>query len=449
MMKIPKRIGHNIIVYVFLSLCFLCFSQYLGIRALNLLIVAVIIATACCANVDDLFVVMYATLPLYNLISYRAGSYSMHYIIIGIFIIKYFLHNKISLYKIMTFLILFTLRVFAADFVLLISWSLLILPLILTFDDAIWQRNFKRVVFWMNLTMLLSCIAGYIMMVTEKSIYTTAYLYISGVRTVRFAGVTGDSIVFGQTCVLIISLNLICCFFKTNHKKFYIVSTILLAIASLLSFSKMTLLCMCFVLIAFCILYAKEYVKDRKRLLKAFIFSGVIVAIVLALFIIIPNYSGNSAVLLGYIDRFTRDDLSTGRFSLWGTYLKMTVSKLHYLFVPLTSQEISTPIWNPSTGGYVSYVHNLYLETIAVFGWCAAITIFVWLFHRLYKYIALKNKIILMLPILVLLFMGIGSHGNMEYQFYLQLAIALACLQPAISKVLYKDSVRSIANAKS
>ena len=287
------------------------------------------------------------------------------------------------------------------------------------------------------------------MMVTEKSIYTTAYLYISGVRTVRFAGVTGDSIVFGQTCVLIISLNLICCFFKTNHKKFYIVSTILLAIASLLSFSKMTLLCMCFLLIAFCILYAKEYVKDRKRLLKAFIFSGVIVAIVLALFIIIPNYSGNSAVLLGYIDRFTRDDLSTGRFSLWGTYLKMTVSKLHYLFVPLTSQEISTPIWNPSTGGYVSYVHNLYLETIAVFGWCAAITIFVWLFHRLYKYIALKNKIILMLPILVLLFMGIGSHGNMEYQFYLQLAIALACLQPAISKVLYKDSVRSIANAKS
>lgn len=439
MIRIPKNIEHKSIILIFLLLCALCVGQYLGIAAINLLLTILIIGVTVFAELDDQFVIMFATLPLYNVINYRVGTYSMHYLIIGIFVVKYFLNTKISIFKLIAFLILFVLRIFAADFVLLVSWSILILPLVLTLDDPIWRRCIHRVVFWMNAGMLLSCLAGYIMMIMHKTIYTTAYLYISGVKTVRFAGLTGDSTVFGQTCVLVIGINLVYCFFNPNRKAFYIVTSVLLTMASLLSYSKMTLMCTALIVLMFLVLYAKEYAGSGKKLLLSIVFAGILLAMILILFIFLTNYNGDSALLLGYIDRFTRDDLSTGRFSLWGIYLKMLTSTPRYLFVPLTSEELSTPIWNATTGGYVAYVHNLYLETVAAFGWCASILIFVWLIRRLYIFVAAKNKLILGLPMLVILFMGFSSHGNFEYQFYLQLAVALAFLHPEMAQALKKE----------
>lgn len=440
MIRIPKNIEHKSIILVFLLLCLLCVGQYLGIAAINLLLTAMIIGVSVFAELDDLFVIMFATLPLYNVLNYRIGTYSMHYLIIGIFIVKYFLDTKIRIDKLIVFLMLFILRIFAADFVLLVSWSILILPLILTLDAPIWRRCIHRVVFWVNAGMLLSCLAGYIMMIMQKTIYTRSYLYISGVETVRFAGLTGDSVVFGQTCVLVIGINLVYCFFHPNRKSFYIVTSVLFTMASLLSYSKMTLMCAALIILIFLVLYGKEYAGSGKKLLLSIFLAGILLAMIFLSIIFLTNYNGDSALLLGYIDRFTRDDLSTGRFSLWGIYLKMLTSAPRYLFVPLTSEKLSVPIWNATTGGYVSYVHNLYLETIAAFGWCASILIFVWLIRRLYLFVATKNKLILGLPMLVILFMGFGSHGNFEYQFYLQLAVALAFLHPEMTQALKKGN---------
>lgn len=440
MIRIPKLEQSRKITYVFFFLCFLSVSQYLGISALNLFFTAAIIVVACLADLDDLFVILYATLPFYNLISLRTGTYSMHYLIIGIFIVKYLLQSRVSALKLLTFLALFLLRIFAKDFVLLVSWSLLILPLILTMDDDIWLRNIRRILFWLNLSLILSCLTGYIMMVMQKSIYTTAYLYISGVRTVRFPGVTGDSIVFGQTCALTIGMNLIYCYFNPDKpKKFYGISSLILAMAALLSYSKMTLICILVELAIFLVLYGRAYITDRKRLLKAAIVGVALFVLIAIAALVLIGYSGNSTVILGYIDRFTRDDLSTGRFSLWSVYLGELTASPKNLLLPLTSDELSAQIWNPSTSSYVAYVHNLYLETIAVFGWCAAILIFVWVGVRIFRHFARKGRFLLAVPVLILLVMGVGSHGNLEYQFYLQFALALSFLNSKMEGALRAD----------
>ncbi len=437
MIRIPKLDQSRKIKYVFFLLCLLCISQYFGISPLNLLLTVAIIAVCCLADLDDLFVIMYMTLPFFNLISYRIGTYSMHYLIIGIFIVKYLLSSKVSVFKLITFLLLFIMRIFANDFVLLVSWSLLILPLILTIDDDIWMRNGRKILFWLNLSMLLSCITGYIMMIMEKSIYTNSYLYISGVRTVRFAGLTGDSNVFGETCALIICMNLIYCFFnKDKSKKFYVITSLLLVVASLLSYSKTTLICITVVFVIFLILYAKTNATDRLRLVKVMVGGFILVMLISVCVLTLAHYSGNSTVVLGYIDRFTREDLTTGRLDIWKVYLGELTSSPQKLFLPLTSEELSTPIWNPSTASYVAYVHNLYLETIAVFGWSAAFLIFIWVGSRIYRYFALHNKLILAIPVLLILIMGIGSHGNLEYQFYLQFALALSFLNPMMESAL-------------
>ena len=440
MIQIPKLGQSRKIVYVFFFLCLLNVSQYLGISALNLLFTAAIIIVACFANLDDILVIMYATLPLYNILNIRIGTYSMHYLIIGIFIVKYLLHSKVSALKLLTFLALFLLRVFAKDFVLLISWSLLILPLILTMDDDIWIRNIRQILFWVNLSFILSCVVGYIMMVMQKSIYTNSYLYISSVRTIRFAGLTGDSVAFGQTCALTIGMNLIYCYFNPdNPKNFYRLSTLILAMAALLSYSKMTLVCILAVFAVFLAIYGKTYIKDRRSVIKAVIISSALLVLMVIATLVLIDYHGNSTVILGYIDRFTRDDLSTGRFSMWSAYLKELTASPKNLFLPLTSEHLSARIWNPSTGSYANYVHNLYLETIAVFGWCAAILIFVWVGVRICRHFAMKRRFMLAIPILILLFMGIGSHENLEYQFYLQFALALSFMNPEMEEVLQTD----------
>ncbi len=437
MIRIPKIEQSQKIAYVFFFLCLLSISQYFGITALNLLFTAAVIIVACLADLDDLFVILYTTLPFYNLLSLRTGTYSMHYLIVGIFIVKYLLQSKVSAFKLLTFLALFILRIFAKDFVLLVSWSLLILPLIVTVDDDIWIRNIRRILFWLNLSVVLSCVTGYIMMIMQKSIYTNAYLYISGVRTVRFAGLTGDSVALGQTCALTIGMNLTYCYFNSDMpKKFYVVSSLLLAMAALLSYSKMTLICILVVFAIFLVLYGKVYVTNRERVIKAVAFSGALIVLISISVFTLVHYSGNSTVILGYIERFTRDDLSTGRFSLWDVYLGKLTASLKNLFLPLTSEELSAQIWNPSTGSYVAYVHNLYLETVAVFGWSAAFLIFIWVGVRIYRHFAVKGKLILAIPVLVLLFMGLGSHENLEYQFYLQFALALSFLNPKIEEAL-------------
>ena len=43
---------------------------------------------------------------------------------------------------------------------------------------------------------------------------------------------------------------------------------------------------------------------------------------------------------------------------------------------------------------------------------------------------------ILAIPVLLILIMGIGSHGNLEYQFYLQFALALSFLNPMMESAL-------------
>lgn len=440
MIRIPKLEQSRIITCVFFLLCLLSVSQYIGISALNLLLTAAVIAAACLANLDDLIVILYATLPLYNMLNIRPGTYSMHYLIVGVFIVKYLLRRKVSALKLLVFLTLFLLRVFACDFVLLVSWSLLILPLILTVDDDIWIRNIRRILLWMNLSLILSCAVGCIMLVTQKSIYTTSYLYISGVRTIRFAGMTGDSVAFGQACALMIGMNLTYCYFNPNiPKKFYWVSTLILAMAALLSYSKMTLICILMVLVIFLVLYGKAYPKDRKSLIKAVVVGIALLGLTVTAVLVLMDYHGNSTVILGYIDRFTRADLSTGRFSLWQVYLKKLTSSFKNLFLPLTAKQLSARVWNPSTGTYVTYVHNLYLETIAVFGWCAAVLIFVWVGARIRRHFVMKRKLMLLVPIFILLFMGIGSHENLEYQFYLQFALALSFLNPKMEEALHAD----------
>lgn len=436
MIRIPKYSGQANRMIAFLLLCSLCLGQYFGITPVNLGFTALLVGLACLVPLNDLFVIMYATLPLYNIINYRVGTYTMHYLIVGLFILKFLYYQKVPVQKLLIFLALFIIRIFAADFVLLVSWSLLIMPLILTLDSKIWGDNIKDVVFWMNTGMLLSCLVGYIMMVTQKTIYTTAYLYISGERTVRFAGLTGDSVSFGQTCALVIGINLVFCFYSKERKKFYVLSSIILALAALLSISKMTLTCLVLVCMTFLVMWAKTHAVTKKQVLCIVLITGVGLILLANCTLFLMNYRGSSSLILGYIDRFTRDDLSTGRFSIWGVYLEILLSKLRYLFVPLTSEMLSAPIWNPSTSSYVGFVHNLYLETIAVFGWCAAILIFVWLIRRLYTHFSRGRSLMLAIPVFVVLFMGIGSHGNFEYQFYLQFALALSFLNPEVGRAL-------------
>lgn len=413
-------------------LCFLGLSQMQGIGILNLFLTAAIIGACALVRVDTLFVLMYACLPFYNLMSYRMGTYSLHYLVIGLFCVKYLASHPVSPKKLICFLVLFLLRVFAADLVLLVSWSVLILPLILTYGEEIWTRNARRLLCYFSLSMVLSSIIGYVMMLRGSTIYTNAYVYINGMRMTRFAGVSGDSIIYGESTLLVIAANLVCALKRAGGRKWHIACAVVLSFFCLLTFSKLAAagLLLCYAVYFFFRL--KQGAKSRKSFLARLLLLLLLLALLIGGMVALLLNSGNY-ILLGYLERFTRENLSTGRNAVWSHYLGIMTSNLRYVLFPMTNALYETPFFNPATSSFIWHAHNLYLETICVFGWVGGLSALAWLAWRILQFIRSRKPAPLLLPLLVLLFVGIGAHGNLEYQFYLQLAFALSLLHSPVS----------------
>lgn len=409
-----------------------------NVAAANLLTVAVIIVLALLADVDTLFVIMYTTLPFYNIMNLRAGTYSLHYLILGFFCLRYSARKGIRKTGILCFAILFLLRVFAFDMKLLVSWSMTFLPLVLTYHDQIWNRNMKDITVYASISMILASAIGYVMLLRGASIYTNAYLYYNGIQIVRFAGLSGDSIAYGEMALLLIALNTVVMMESRRYKKWKTMVYVALGIFSLLTYSKSTLLCLVFLLII--TLLRAEHRMRNKALRLLFIILITIALSVAAMVVINLIVSGSDNLLIsGYVDRFTRNNLSTGRDTVWSHYLSLMNSNLAYLFIPLSNALYSEPFYNPATQSFIWHAHNLYLETICVFGWIGGVMLLFWLISQIVRFLMRHSDQVRLLPLLVLLIMGIGAHGNLEYPFYLQLALALSLLDLSVKVGEYND----------
>ena len=76
----------------------------------------------------------------------------------------------------------------------------------------------------------------------------------------------------------------------------------------------------------------------------------------------------------------------------------------------------------------ITRAHNIYIETICLFGLLPAVALFGFCLRKIGSYIKNRNNIFFMTPFMVLVLSGVSLHGHIEWPYYFLLSIALGTM---------------------
>lgn len=426
-----------IFVIEFILLIFLGISHVYSLTYVNLFITAIIFLLMLFTKIENLIVMLFIALPFFNLFNTNIGTISFYYIYIIIFIIKYLNYKKwkIEGHKILCLLLLVLVRLTSSDFSSLIRWALLLSVLILTYNEKFFTRQIKNIVILFSISFLISSAFGYYMLEHGMSIYTGGYVYTKDIgSTIRFAGLIGDPVFYSQFTALLISSCLVICYFnKEGNFKIYLI-IIALIIFTIYTYSKTGIVLSILSILIYLFFSIIKNAKSKKTCIRSIII--LILSIIGTYFSInyIANHTEN-IVIKNYFTRFTTSDILTGRNEISNHYINLLKDDWKTTIIPMSEKKYLMP-FALKNGKMINRSHNIYIETICIFGLLASVIIFVWLFIKIVNIVKQKNIRICILPMLVIILSGFSLHGHYEFQYYFLLAIALAFLNKDIYDIL-------------
>lgn len=431
--KVSKK---TFLVTEWIILFLLGLSHYIDQPIISIMLTFCLGVMMYSVKIDIMIVLLFTALPFFNLFNGHIGNVSLYYIFICIFIWKYFFYKnkKINKNKFVFFIWLFALRITGWDLKLLITWSLVILVLILTYKEDILVNQLKVVIRGMSVSMILSSIFGYIYLLAGKSIYNVGQVYMNGMLTTRFAGLIGDSVFFAQFCAVLVAANLVICYFSKKNNKESIIYCILLTGFDLLTYSKTGILLIVFVYVSYIIATIYKNAKSKITAHKTLIIALLFIIMIYYLINYVMNNTDN-VVVQNYILRFSSKDLMTGRNIVSEHYIMLLLSSWTSIFFAMP-QSIYSQFFPISAYTQINTAHNIYLETICAFGFTSAIILFCIVLSILIKNLINKRNIVSYMPIGVLLISGYVLHGHFESHYYILFAIALAFINITSEKLL-------------
>lgn len=401
-------------------------SHYINIPLLSIVLTITLIVLMMFLNIYTATIILFSALPFFNLFNKKIGQTSLYYILIVIFIVKYFSYknNKISINKMLLFLWLFILRITSLDLKLLITWSLVILVLILTYNEDILVNQIKIIVRGISISMILSSIWGYIYLLSGKSIYNNGQIYMNGIITTRFAGLVGDSVFFAQISTVLIASNLVIFYFSKEHKKENIIYSLILTGFTFLTYSKTGFLMVAFIYLSFASALVYKNLKSRNTMYKSIFIIMIVIFITIYLFnYVIKNL--DNIFIKNYLLRFTSNDLLTGRNIVFNHYISLLTSTWTSLFIAMPQSTYSEP-FPISVFTEINTAHNIYIESICAFGFISALILFFILIYILIKNLIKSRKLFSYIPLVLLLISGFVLHGHFESHYYILFALALS-----------------------
>jgi len=401
-------------------------------------------------NIRGAIVLLFLALPFFNLFNYKMGQISLYYILVIVFIFKYFKFkkHKFSKSKICAFIMLVMLRIPSGDFALLAKWSLLLFVVFITYNEDFFVEQIIEIINGITISTILSSLFGYYMLQNHISIYTRSYVYSQGVgSTTRFAGLIGDSVFYAQFVSVLIAANLVVAFYKKEKIKRSVVCSIILVLFDLMTYSKTGIILIVGVTAMFAIALVVKNAKKKSTIAKAVGISMLfVVAGIYAVNYVIVHM--DNLMILNYITRFTSADLTTGRNIVAKHYLDLLYGSWRSLFFAMPQELYTTPF---STNGVnqINRAHNIYIESVCAFGLIASLILFVWLVFRLFRTFKMKDAWFCCLPLLVILASGFALHGHFEFHYYSLIALSLCFVCPKIKGLVsndIKDFDRSLQN---
>ena len=136
------------------------------------------------------------------------------------------------------------------------------------------------------------------------------YIYINGERSFRFSGLNYDPNYYAIGVIIAVFLCLRLLFNKEGNRLFLAALIIPMIIFGFLSYSKMYLLS----ILLLCIIFVLHRMKSVKQILLTVMGVSIIV-------MVFNSWANSSGYLTTIFERLTGDDISTGRFAIWRSYL--------------------------------------------------------------------------------------------------------------------------------
>ena len=384
---------------------------------------AIVILLGCAFKVENLLLYMLANIPFFNILNYKTGTTSMFYLLIIVFVVKYYF-SKHEHYKIRTktliivVLVLFSLYNLSV-FETYIKWVLKFIPVILIYKEEWLYNNMSKTITYLTISAIISSAMGYILLNADKYLYTGSYVYSNGSSATRFAGLIGDSLVYSQFILIVMACNLIKIEKYKCNKTLCMLAIVILIAFGFFTYSKTYIALMLFTVFFYFIYKLVQYVREKKSY-KFIIFCIIcLIGCVIAVNYIAQNSSGN--MISSYITRFTSSDLLTGRSEIYARFINLWKENPQVLIVGIGFEKYIEPYNN----GTCQYSHNIYIETISLFGVLVFCILAIFIVKAIISYFVKKGDIIYLLPILILAISGFVLHGHLEFGYYFNIILAI------------------------
>lgn len=423
------KINLYVIIYLLLLICCIGHCINMGMISFASTLVIVLITLFC--KLEVVFEILFISLPFFNALNLKVGQTSLYYLLVIVFILKYVIkHRGFEITKkflLIVLIVLITIPNLIAVTSTYLSWILLLIPLILSYKEDFLKKNFNNIIYKYALSMIISSVFVLYMQMNNVYVYIPAYVWNDGDTVIRFSGLIGDSNVYSQSLLIIISLLLFDIFFnKNSNHKIAIVYILLLGCFGILTYSKMNLIAL--VLIAFISLlyFYVSNMKYKTINLKLMLFSIIlIVGCVFGISYIINNT--DNEVISSYLTRFSVNDLLTGRTTVYSHFITILNNNPLYYFVGMGLENYITP-FSISSEEVVKYAHNLYVECISLYGVPITVLVLTFIGSKIVQNLKVNHSVIIIMPMLILLLTGFTLHGNLEFSFFFNLILILQCL---------------------
>jgi len=433
-MKLKKK--NSIKFFLFINLILNFIGHILENNIVIYLSIFLIILYMIISNVENNIYVLFITHPFFNLFSPRVGeSVSLYYLFILIYLIKntyQFIKEKrlgvlLKKYFIFLCIIIFTSRNFYGNISIdYFSWLIFTLLFIFLYENK--NINIHKIINYYTVSFIYSSILGYIAInnsMTQLFPVDLGYVWNNGKISLRFVGLIGETNAYAQIALVLITLNYINVIISDlkREKIKYISYILILFLFSILTYSKMFIISI--IIIGLLILINSIYNNINRGInLKAItIFTPIFLVIIFVSILYIINNVDNS-IISNYLVRFSKEDLSTGRFSVYGYFFNILKSNFIYILFGIGFYKYNIP-WGYTNGVIGKHAHNIYLEFILLFGVIGFIILSVILILKIKRNINKGCQYILFIPLIIFLITGISLHSIITNYFYFILLLIL------------------------
>lgn len=419
--QINKTVSTRTLMYVGIFFIFnlLCLFQLEKFSSGALLLTGLVLLIGLLIRYDEVGIYLFICLAFFNVMNANVQSTSLFYILCGIVVVRYFAQER-QKYKLPQKLVLLCIIFMVTAYNLpdtrrYFSWFILLLTCIFLYRERIITTCITDIVTLFSLAFLFASGWGYLMLQNGMAINNGSAMFLSGNYSyLRFAGLVGDSVMFGGIIIVLIAANLV--LMMTCKKQIWLrlFFVIAMTIFGILTYSKTFYVGM----IIEVVLFLWFWLCKEKGKLKAFFLTVIVTGVIVAGVIVWLSY-GTDNVASIMRERVSAEDLSTGRLVAWEYYVDRWLHDWTIVFKGIGFAEYAM---RRSYAGYthsVMYAHNILIESITAFGLLETGAVLTGMGIALKRFLNQHVGLIWLLPAFMLFAVfGIISHGHFESIYY-------------------------------